>query len=202
MGGAVLTSGVLAFATQIAVFVYMRAAGFSFPIGEVVGLNRSAVGLVVGLIWLVAIAIAIAISSVRNRNRQPEQMLPKATIWWLGLPLALTILAPLPFIVSPNLTGSALRLIGHGGCMPVIVHDTPNVSGYFVQNFTRQDDDATQIGGLKGKLHLMTSQYAYVEHQPRLLAMTNTTPLLFRIPRINVSLVSTGQNGDDLECDR
>ena len=126
VGLALVSSGILAFLSQIAVFVYTRSLNAPIPAGEIIGLSGTAVGLILGLVWAAALLFLLLIrngwSLFSHLNThddlsalEPRYLSRGVLFWWGVLPILGAITFSIFLVFCTSCTAKMLNILGYGG---------------------------------------------------------------------------------------
>lgn len=161
VGIALISSGILAYSSQIAVFIYTRVANAPIPAGEIIGFSFTASSAVLSALWFgVFLVLALfqarkepsdatreidgddsvdpAIPQVRLRENCWDQIRRHLRGIWIALALAFFLM------LCPPVTAKLLGFLGYGGGEMGVC-----------------PGQSTGIG--PGKLILLTDQAAYIQ---------------------------------------
>ena len=178
-GLALLSSGVLSFLSQIAVFVYTRSINAPIPAGEILGLSAGTFSVVLGFIWALTIFTLIIINngwSVFSHLKSNDDLstidfgnLSRNLLYWGFLPLFAVIGVSIALVFCSPCTAKVLNFLGYGGGLDVCV-------------FKEYDSTSKQANKpVTTKLVLISENYVYTRKPAR-------TYGYYREPHSNISI--------------
>ena len=126
---ALMSSGILAFLSQIAVFIYTRWVSAPIPAGEIIGLSAVSISAVLGFIWFFILLIVYFIKSSPSLVTQLKSNIELSNIdfgdlksnlyWWGVIPSVIALVVSTILVFCPICTSNVLQFLGYGGGLPM-----------------------------------------------------------------------------------